>query len=148
MANFKATLAAEAINGSVGDLDTANYLANQIGGVTVDVLNGGSRNTAEGDTYANIDRFFLTNLAGEVDRFIGSTADEIVHGFGGSNVLEGGGGDDALYAISAFNVTVAEDGRNVFNGGTGTDTMIGGEGDDRFDIAAGDATADELYRGN
>lgn len=139
MANFTPTLPAENFVGAPGVRDTVDYSVNATGGVTVDVVNGGSRDIAEGDTYVSIDRFFLTNIGTEIDYFYGSSADEVVRGYAGPNVLYGNGGDDVLFG---------GDDRNVLNGGTGVDLLIGGNGDDRFDIAAGDAAAGELYRGN
>lgn len=147
MANFNPTLVAETLTGAPGVVDTVDYRTFAVGGVTVDVLNDGTRNTAEGDTYSEIDRFFLTDISGQVDYFFGSDADETVKGFGGSNVLHGGGGNDKLFLLAPNEGSLSTE-RNVFNGGTGVDTMWGGDGDDRFDIAAGDAMAGEIYRGN
>jgi len=137
MSVFVATSAPENFVGDSNN-DLVRYLNTATGGVTVDVLNGGTRGTAEGDTYDSIERFFLTDISDETDYFYGSDADEEVRGFSGPNVLFGGGGDDVLRG---------GDQGNVFNGGTGLDNMFGGAGSDRFDIAAGDSGGVERYFG-
>ncbi len=137
MPTFVATINAENFPGTPGGTDVVDYRPST-GGVTVDVLGGGTGNFAEGDSYTSIERYFLTDISTEVDTFIGSDADERVQAFSGPNVLMGMGGDDILRG---------GDDRNVLNGGTGLDRMFGGTGDDRFDVAAGDAVAGEAYRG-
>ena len=135
MATFRGKAAVQNFVGG-GGTDTVNYLTNGTSGVTVDVSGGGTRGIAQDDTYTSIERFFLTNVGTEVDYFIGSSANEEVRGYAGPNVLLGGGGNDILRG---------GDDRNVLNGGTGRDNSFGGAGMDRFDVAAGDAVAGEIY---
>lgn len=126
-------LGADTLIGGDG-FDFAGYF-NATDAVTVDrVTASNSTGAAAGDTYATIERFELTE--NHADRFVGSSAVEIVFGGGGDDTLIGNGGDDELFGQA---------GNDALDGGAGTDYLQGDEGDDRLMGNAGD---DYLNGGN
>jgi Ca2+-binding RTX toxin-like protein len=133
MSTFIATAAAENFTGTAFTFDTVSYVSDP-SGVVVDVVGGGSAGFAAGDTYSEIDRYRLSNLA---DTFIGSALGEVVLGQGGYNTMDGAGGDDTLKG--------GNDG-NMITGGVGADLMYGGSGADMFVLAAGDTQAGEFIK--
>jgi Ca2+-binding RTX toxin-like protein len=85
--------------------------------VVVDrVTASNSRGDAQGDTFAGIERFLLTDFA---DRFVGNGEGEMISGGIGNDTLLGGGGNDALW------------------GEAGDDRLTGGTGNDSFSFTAG-----------
>lgn len=91
--------------------DLADY-SRAVSAVTVDLVNGGSRGEATGDSYASVE---------DVD---GSAFDDVILGDGGSNVLSGRAGNDDLRGRG---------GDDVLRGGAGADQLDGGAG---FDTAS------------
>ncbi|MCW9035547.1 MAG: DUF642 domain-containing protein, partial [Rhodospirillales bacterium] len=54
------------------------------------------------------------------------------------DLLDGGDGNDELYAGSGHDVLRGGDGNDILNGGAGNDLLSGGEGDDTFEFDLGD----------
>lgn len=154
MPRFNGNLTQQDFIGTGAANDSVRYHLLATTGVFVDVTGGNlpfvdvdedgnddNGDVAAGDTYVDIDRFTLGDVADVRDDFIGSAADEFVNGYAGLNVIDGAGGNDTL--------TGSVDGsRNILIGGSGRDELIGGNSRDRFDVAAGDGELGEIYRGN
>jgi len=105
---------ADAFDGNDG-FDTVTYRA-AAGGIRVDVDGNTDTGVAIGDTFANVERYWLGTGN---DTFIGGAAGAEAWGIEGNDTLIGGAGADKL------------------NGGIGDDTMTGGGESDTFVISAG-----------
>ena len=97
---------ADVLNGGTG-YDTAIYTSSPIG-VLINLANpAASSGDAQGDTYTSI------------ERFVGSTHDDVMLGTVNSDNLGGGDGDDLLDG---------GDGNDLLSGDAGADRLIGGPG--------------------
>lgn len=86
------------------------------GAVTVSLLNGtASGGDAQGDTFTNFERLDGSDFA---DTLTGDANDNVLNGFGGTDILSGGAGDDTFLALQT-------DGSHLdqFDGGTGYDIV-------------------------
>ncbi len=101
---------ADHLNGGEGNRDAADY-QDATEGVSVDLVNGGYRGEADGDTYEAIEFVY------------GSDFNDEISGDDGINRLVGNDGDDALFGAGGNDYILA---------GLGQDTSTGGEGDDVF----------------
>lgn len=138
---FNATADAEAFDGDY-EYDSVDYKPADTG-ITIDMVDG-SANTgfAAGDSYASIERFFLTNFD---DEFRGSDGKESVNGEQGNDALYGGAGNDTLSGNSGNDLLDGEVGNDGLYGGGGDDQLFGGAG---FDNLNGDAGNDVLRGGD
>ncbi|MCC2112779.1 MAG: cadherin domain-containing protein, partial [Hyphomicrobiales bacterium] len=116
---------ADAIDGGDG-LDTVTYSGDSAD-LVIDLKTGtGSGGTAEGDTYANIER--VVGGAGN-DTIIADDHDGGYYwGRGGDDTLIGGTGTDSLYG---------GDGADTLNGGAGEDWARYGDGDQSVTVDLG-----------
>ncbi|MDT4936325.1 MAG: hypothetical protein QOK11_4217, partial [Pseudonocardiales bacterium] len=135
---------ADHLDGGAGTGDTASYAASAAG-VIVSLTTGlGSSGDAEGDTLSNI------------ERLIGSNADDTLEGNSGNNVLAGGtngaAGDTASCANAAAGVTVNLATTSAQNTvGAGSDTLTGLEnliGSAFNDVLIGSSVANVINGGN
>lgn len=90
--------------------------------------------TADGGGFG-VERIFLTG-----------SADAVITGFGGANLLVGNSGNNVLYAEEGNDELQGGEGFDQLFGGTGKDVLIGGAGGDyfRFDTLETSAVADEI----
>ena len=95
-------------------------------GVVVDVNAG----TATGDgTDTIVDAVYYVIGSRHDDDVTGGDAREILIGSGGADTIDGGAGDDEVYAgPQGFGTN--DDLRNVLHGGSGDDSVVGGHGHD------------------
>jgi Ca2+-binding RTX toxin-like protein len=73
----------------------------------------------------------------------GTTGDDTITGFGESNILEGGAGDDKLIGGAGLDALSGSDGDDTLQGNGGDDALYGGAGIDHFIFAAHNGT-DEI----
>lgn len=66
------------------------------------------------------------------DRLRGSSAPELLVGFGGNDRISGGGGSDCIVGGDGNDRLDGGSGEDVIVGGTGSDDLRGGSGDDRL----------------
>jgi Ca2+-binding RTX toxin-like protein len=78
------------------------------------------------------DGYGTTDNRGDVNRLVGSPGDDVIHGDGGWESIDGGAGDDEIDG---------EFGRDTLNGGAGDDTVAGGTD---HDVVTGGAGRDTL----
>jgi len=123
---------ADALVGGAGS-DVASY-RNAAAAVSINLSTGVNGGEAAGDTFASVERFWLSNFD---DGFTGGTAADTVLGRGGNDSLSTGGGNDYLDG---------GDGNDTLNGGEGDDQFVGGAGADAFIGGGGSDVAD--YRGS
>ena len=119
------------MTGFAGD-DT--YIVNNPGDVVAENPNEGFDTVQSTISYTlpdNVEYFYLTGLT-EPDTAIGNDQSNQIFGQQGTfgSVLDGRGGDDALFALGAGNDTLT--------GGTGDDSMFGGYGNDTYLFSSGD----------
>lgn len=75
--------------------------------------------------------------------FTGNEIANTLYGNAGTNVLSGGGGNDALFGNAGTDTLNGDDGNDFLDGGAGTDEFHGGTGDDVF-IADGGGSAQDV----
>ena len=107
----------DSLVGGAGN-DTASY-ASAGGAVLVGLLLQGQAQNTQGAGNDSLSGF---------ENVTGSGFDDTLGGDAGANVLSGGDGNDALYAVG---------GDDTLNGGAGNDTLHGGTGADVFVFNAG-----------
>lgn len=85
------------------------------------------------------------------DFITGSSASELIEGFGGNDWIWGGGGHDCIIAGpgkdrvsggTGNDIVVAGEGEDRIDGGTGNDKVLGGSGNDRISGGSGE---DDLF---
>lgn len=135
MAIFDGTGATGVFDGTGVPGDLVSYLSSAAS-VTIDVTTGGAAGDAVGDSYVEIESYFLTGFA---DTFTGSALNETIQGIDGADTLDGGAGDDAILAGPTG---------STLRGGTGADNVSGGAGNDTFLVAAGEAETGDFINGN
>lgn len=146
----------DTLKGSAGEdvlvggdgFDTLDYSA-QTQSVTLAVTSGDAIGASIGtDIFGEIERFLGGSAA---DLIVGSEdADTIEAGAGGDTVLGGAGrdtilggdGDDELAGNGEDDVLDGGSGEDLLFGGNGVDTLLGGEGDDNLIGDDGDDTLD------
>jgi Ca2+-binding RTX toxin-like protein len=116
-------------------------------------------------TYEDIKKdYFFTENGDEKDNIItgwsgndilnGGAGNDTLWGENGNDILNGGEGDDILNGGDGNDVLNGEDGDDILNGGDGNDVLNGGEGDDilnggdGIDILNGGAGNDTLNGGD
>ncbi|MBS0166535.1 MAG: calcium-binding protein [Nitrospira sp.] len=124
----------DVLNGGDG-VDTASYLG-ETAGVTADLNKTGPQNTGGSgfDTLVSIEHVIGSNFG---DTLTGADGD-FVSGIFAGNILDGGLGNDILYA--------GEYNDNVLNGGAGNDTLY--SGDYGSSVLNGGTGDDKLYGGD
>ena len=75
---------------------------------------------------------------------IGTDGNDIIIGFDGINVIQGGAGNDIIFGSNVENRIEGGDGSDIIYGGNNNDELIGGDGDDTIYGQGGD---DKLYGG-
>ncbi|SFL99294.1 calcium-binding protein [Methylorubrum salsuginis] len=70
--------------------------------------------------------FIKGDVYARIEKFVGTTLDDVMRGDGAANTFDGGAGDDVLSGGA---------GNDVLIGGQGSDTMTGGAGNDVFDLS-------------
>lgn len=155
---------ADSLDGGAGT-DTATYLSST-SAVTLDLVSGIHSGDAQGDTFANIESFALTdfgdsvvaddggiagsyNLGGGNDTFTGgSTGDYVLAGDGDDSIV-GGAGADSLLGQGGNDIIMGYHGNDTIRGVEGNDSLYGlvandslsgGEGDDYLDGGNNDDT--------
>ena len=109
---------ADTLDGGAGIFDVVDYRASA-SGVTVNLATGtGSGGDAEGDRISGVEHVVGSGYG---DRLTGDAGRNILWGRGGDDRLEGGEGNDWLYALI---------------GAEGADTLDGGAGNDVVDYGA------------
>lgn len=71
-----------------------------------------------------------SSASGHLDSLHGTSANEIIWGFGGADDISGGGGDDIICGGSEDDKIRGGSGSNHLHGGAGADTIKGGSGTD------------------
>lgn len=99
-------------------------------GVEFNVATGGTVGDATGDTYISIERFYGSSFD---DVMTGDATINVFYGLNGMDTLNGEGGNDLLYG---------QNGNDEINGGDGVDRLFGGAD---MDMLYGDAGDDFLY---
>ena len=133
---------ADNLDGGDG-MDTASYEKAQ-SGVDIDLSAGtGSNGVAEGDRLVNIEHVTGTNYD---DQLTGDSANNILNGLGGNDRLEGGAGNDRLDGGEGDDFLDGGAGNDHLTG-SGQDILRGGDGADRFVIAA-DSDVTLSYEGS
>lgn len=136
---------ADTLIGGAGD-DV--YLIEQLGDVIVELGDGGDDTVRT--TLPNVTLATFANVEHLI--YIGD-APLILLGDDGANALNGGGGNDYLYAYGGDDVTTGGAGVDVFVLGDGNDTASGGDGQDYFygengnDTLSGDSGVDVFIAG-
>ncbi len=64
--------------------------------------------------------------------------DDLIHGYGGTDVIQSGDGDDTVFGGADADTITADDGNDSVDGGDGDDQLYGGLGDDTLLGQAGD----------
>ena len=118
---------ADVLNGGTG-FDTADYRG-ATSGVRFNVDTGGTLGEALGDTFAGIERYYLSDFN---DIVTGSNANEFFYGEDGNDQINGGGGIDRIYGGDGDDIQRGQDGNDSLYGSAGADQLNGGVG---FDIA-------------
>ncbi len=119
--------AIESVSGSNDTIDAST----ETGAVTINLVNE-TMSSAGGSDVVSIIGF---------EHVIGSAYNDVVIGIDSGSSVNGGGGNDTLYALSTTNLTInggAGDDRIDFGSGVdyeGTSTIIGGAGYDRITVA-------------
>jgi Ca2+-binding RTX toxin-like protein len=123
--------------GSIG-VDAVSYYASDAGGVTVDLqFHKGSRNDAEGDTFAGIESVLGTRFG---DALSGDAQNNVLFGAEGNDTLAGRLGDDTLSGEDDSDILIGDGGDDVLVGGDGADALYGGADNDTLRGGAGDDT--------
>lgn len=124
----------DALSGDAG-FDTASYQS-AAAAVTVNLTNGAlNAGDAAGDSFFDVERFVLTDLANDSDSFTGDANGNEVVALGGDDFVDGGDGADSLSGGGGSDVLV---------GGTGNDSLTGGADLDFFWVNAGLFGADTV----
>lgn len=119
---------ADVLNGGAG-MDIVYYnVAPEA--IELNVATGGTAGEATGDTYISIERFYGSSFD---DVMTGDASINVFYGLAGMDTLSGEGGNDLLYG---------QDGMDELNGGDGVDRLFGGAD---MDTLNGDAGDDFLY---
>jgi Ca2+-binding RTX toxin-like protein len=139
--NFAGEAGADMIDGGDG-IDLVDY-RDSVEGVVIDLAAGtGTGGLAEGDTLISIERFYGSDLAGDI--VTGSVNQDWIYGWGGDDTLSGNDGNDSIIAGDGADTLNGDAGDDTLRGGDGDDVINGGEGDDRI---FGDAGADTVDGG-
>ncbi|GAB6110262.1 cadherin-like domain-containing protein [Desulfomicrobium salsuginis] len=135
---------ADRLNGGSGTRDLADYSASTAW-VNVDLtrqdgtaaqIGGGAGNHAEGDILTGIED---VNGSAYADSILGSTAINILNGYGGNDTIfagngndtvHGGDGDDVIDGGGHADELFGDSGNDTIYGGDSIDTLFGGAGDD------------------
>ena len=97
--------------------------------VRFSVDTGGTAGEALGDTFSDIERYYLSNFN---DVITGSDANEFFFGEDGNDTINAGGGIDRVYGGDGNDIQRGQDGNDQLYGSAGNDQLNGGAG---FDIA-------------
>lgn len=87
-------------------------------------------------SYSTIVAALADEVSNDADSRTGTTADDILYGYGGADTISGGSGADYLSGGK---------GDDVLSGNVGNDTLLGGNG---ADVLSGGGANDQLYGGN
>lgn len=120
-------LGADELNGGAG-FDSADYRGATTG-VRFVVETGGTVGEAAGDTFSEIERYYLSDFN---DIVTGSDANEFFYGEDGNDQINGGGGIDRIYGGEGNDIQRGQDGNDTLYGSAGADQLNGGTG---FDVA-------------
>ncbi len=140
---------ADLLDGGIGH-DIADY-TNELNGVVVNLITGGTGGDAAGDTYFSIEAVNGTRFD---DTITGSNSATTLLGGAGNDKLYGGAGADTLYGHSGNDTLSGGAGNDSLDGGTDNDVVYGGLGNDALlggagnDILRGDAGADIINGGD
>ena len=109
--------------------------------VVFNVDTGGTAGEANGDIFANIDRYYLSNFN---DTVTGSSANEFFYGEDGNDTINGGGGIDRIYGGEGNDIQRGQDGNDTLYGSAGSDQLNGGVGTDvaNYSLAISAVTVD------
>lgn len=129
-------------------IDTASYSGSSLS-VAIDLQNGiASSGDAQGDTLTSIenligsssgDRFFGDGGTNDLD---GGAGNDVIWARGGDDHVVGGGGADRLIGQAGNDILDDGFGDDDLQGRDGGDTLIGGAGADMLDGGGGTDTAD------
>ena len=135
---------ADTIQGG-GGIDEVDYRA-RVNGVNVTIGAGAPNDGEPGER---------DNVAGDVERVVGGSGDDVLvgsvgaqrlygrlgndelYGGSGADFLSGGGGDDYLDGEAGPDSVHGDDGNDVVEGGIGNDKLYGDEGNDELHDAGG-----------
>jgi Ca2+-binding RTX toxin-like protein len=127
--------------GSTGD--AANQLNGGDGFDTVSYANSTAPIFVQSPIAVRVGSSVIESLS-SIERLIGSSFDDTMHGDGSANSFSGGGGSDIINAGGGSDVLDGDAGDDYLFAGDGTDTLRGGDGNDWLDGGAG---ADSLDGG-
>ncbi|MEP3891566.1 MAG: calcium-binding protein [Hellea sp.] len=125
------------------------YFISSTSAVTING-NAGLRGDAAGDSYTNVERFFLTNFDDEAtgttgnDSFYGLSGADTLIGGEGNDLLVGGLGDDMLFGGQGEDRILGSQGIDTVRAGSGNDQVFGGSGGDDL---RGQAGNDRIFGG-
>lgn len=119
---------ADILLGGAG-FDSADYRSSSTG-IRFNVDTGGTVGDANGDTFSDIERYYLSDFA---DLVTGSDANEFFFGEDGNDQINGGGGIDRIYGGDGNDIQRGDDGNDTLFGSAGNDQLNGGAG---FDIGS------------
>ncbi len=94
-----------------------------------------------------------THLSDGDNRYVGTSASNLVYAHKGNDILNGGDGNDDLYGQDGFDELYGGNGDDRLYGGANSDTLIGGAGRDQLhgedanDYIDGESGDDALYGG-
>jgi Ca2+-binding RTX toxin-like protein len=116
-----------------GGLGNDTYYVDNVGdavvenpGEGVDLVNASISYTLA----ANVESLKLSE--GAAINGTGNGADNVLHGNALANILDGGDGNDQLYAGAGDDTLIGGLGNDKLTGAVGADTMIGGAGNDKY----------------
>jgi len=146
------------IGGSGADLliggsgfDRVIYTGSDVG-LTINLTDASlSTGDAQGDTFSSVERFYGSSLndiiiGDSTNNFLGGLAgDDDISGGLGNDRLFGGDGADTLNGNEGVDFLSGQDGDDVLFGGEGTDILFGGVGADILDGGDGLDTASYAY---
>ena len=119
---------ADFMNGGFG-IDSVDYRGAS-SAVRFNVDTGGTLGDAAGDTYTDIERYFLSDFN---DTITGSDANEFFFGEDGNDTINGGGGIDRIDGGAGNDILRGGEGNDLLFGSDGGDQLNGGTG---FDVAS------------
>jgi Ca2+-binding RTX toxin-like protein len=115
-------------------IDTADY-SDATNGIRIDLKDG------DGDTY-HVDNDGSTVAAKDklisIERVLGSSSKDVMHGDDNANIFEGQDGKDTLSGHEDSDTLTGGRDEDSLDGGEGTDTLVGGAGEDKLTGGAGD----------
>jgi serralysin len=111
-------------------------------GAIIDLATGVHGGAAAGDTYAGIERYWGSNVAG--DTMTGDGAKNSFYGFGGDDALSGGAHSDRLEGGVGSDTLSGGADKDILNGGADNDILTGEGGADYFEFSAAGFGADTV----